>query len=346
MDKFIRIGIDTSKSVFQLHGVDAGEQPALRKKLRRKELVAFLGQLEPTEIGMEACGGSHHWARVMEGLGHTVKLMAPQLVKPYVKRGKNDAADAAALCEAMSRPDMRFVAAKSAEQQAALMLAGVRDRLVRNRTQLSNAIRGYAAEFGLIAPKGLDKIEPLLVRAVGDESLPALARELFAAQGREYGQLQGEIREIEAKLMAWHRNNECSRRLAEVPSIGPIGGTLLAMKVPEAASFRSGRDFAAWIGLTPRDHSTAGKQRLGAITRAGDPALRSVLVVGAMAVVRQALRNPAKASPWLVDLLRRKARKNAAVALANKTARIAWKMMMTGERYNPNRAVLGNAMAA
>ena len=346
MEKFIRIGIDTSKSVFQLHGVDAGEQPVLRKKLRRKDLVGFLGQLEPTEIGMEACGGSHHWARVMEGLGHTVKLMAPQLVKPYVKRGKNDAADAMALCEAMSRPDMRFVAAKSAERQAALMLAGVRDRLVRNRTQLSNAIRGYAAEFGLIAPKGLDKIEPLLARAVGDESLPPLARELFASQGREYGQLQGEIREIEAKLMAWHRNNECSRRLAEVPSIGPIGGTLLAMKVPEAASFRSGRDFAAWIGLTPRDHSTAGRQRLGAITRAGDPALRSVLVVGAMAVVRQALRNPAKASPWLVDLLKRKPRKIAAVALANKTARIAWKMMMTGERYNANRAALANAMAA
>lgn len=346
MDKLIRIGIDTSKSVFQLHGVNAAEQPVLRKKLGRKELVAFLGRLEPTMIGMEACGGSHHWSRVVEGLGHTVKLMAPQLVKPYVKRGKNDAADAEALCEAMSRPGMRFVPAKSAEQQAALMLAGLRDRLVGNRTQLSNAIRGYAAEFGLIAPKGLDKIEPLLARAVGDERLPKLARELFASQGREYGRLQAQIREIEAKLMGWHRDNECSRRLAEVPGIGPIGGTLLAMKVPEAASFRSGRDFAAWIGLTPRDHSTAGKQRLGAITRAGDPALRSVLVVGAMAVVRQALRNPAKASPWLVDLLKRKPRKLAAVALANKTARIAWKMMMTGERHHADRAALVNAVAA
>jgi len=346
VDKLIRIGIDTSKSVFQLHGVNAAEQPVLKEKLRRRELVAFLGRLEPTVIGMEACGGSHHWVRVFEEVGHTVKLMAPQLVKPYVKRGKNDAADAEALCEAMSRPGMRFVAAKSAEQQAALMLAGVRDRLVRNRTQLSNAIRGYATEFGLIAPKGLDKIEPLLMRAVEDKNLPHLARELFAAQGREYGQLQAQIRDIEGKLMAWHRENECSRRLAKVPSIGPIGGTLLAMKVPEAASFRSGRDFAAWIGLTPRDHSTAGRQRLGAITRAGDPALRSVLVVGAMAVIRQALRNPDKASPWLVELLRRKPRKIAAVALANKTARIAWKMMMTGEHYNANRAALVNAMAA
>jgi transposase len=346
VDKLIRIGIDTSKSVFQLHGVNAAEQPVLRKKLRRKELVAFLGRLDPTMIGIEACGGSHYWARALGELGHGVKLMAPQLVKPYVKRGKNDAADAEALCEAMSRPRMRFVAAKSAEQQAAMMLAGVRDRLVGNRTQLSNAIRSYAAEFGLIAPKGLDKIEPLLARAVGDESLPELARVLFASQGQEYARLQAQIREIEARLMAWHRDNECSQRLAQVPSIGPIGGTLLAMKVPEAGNFRSGRDFAAWIGLTPRDHSTAGKQRLGAITRAGDPALRSVLVVGAMAVIRQALRNPAKASPWLVDLLKRKPRKLAAVALANKTARIVWKMMMTGERYNANRAALVNAMAA
>jgi transposase len=346
VDKLIRIGIDTSKSVFQVHGVNAAEQPVLRKKLRRKALVPFLAKLEPTVIGLEACGGSHYWARTIEGLGHQVRPIAPQLVKPYVKRGKNDAADAEAVCEAMSRPRMRFVAVKSAEQQAALMLVGVRDRLVRNRTQLSNAIRGYAAEFGLIAPKGLDKIEPLLARAVGDECLPQLARELFASQGREYAQLQAQIREIEAKLMAWHRDNACSQRLAEVPSIGPIGGTLLAMKVPEAASFRSGRDFAAWIGLTPRDHSTAGKQRLGGITRAGDPALRSALVVGAMAVIRQALRNPAKASPWLLNLLKRKPRKLAAVALANKTARIAWKMMMTGERYNANRAALVNAMAA
>ena len=346
MEQVIRIGIDTSKNVFQLHGVNAGEQVVLKRKLRRKELVAFLGGLAPTVIGIEACGGSHYWARVLEELGHTVKLLAPQLVKPYVKRGKNDAADAAGLCEAMSRPGMRFVPAKSPEQQAGLMLIGVRARLVRNRTQLSNAIRGYAAEFGLMASKGLDKIEPLLARAQADEGLPELARELFASQSREYAGLQGEIREIEAKLMAWHRGNECSRRLAEVPSIGPIGGTLLAMKVPQAAAFQSGRHFAAWIGLTPRDHSTAGKQRLGGITRAGDPALRSVLVVGAMAVVRQALRNPDRASPWLVDLLKRKPRKLAAVALANKTARIAWKMMMTGERYNQRRAAPPIATAA
>ena len=278
MDKITRIGMDTSKQIFQLHGVNAAELPVLRKKLRRKEMVGFFAQLEPTVIGIEACAGAHHWARVLEGLGHRVRLLAPQFVKPYVKRGKNDAADAEALCEAMSRPTMRFVPVKTAEQQAALMLAGLRDRLIRTRTQLSNAIRGYAAEFGLIAARGLDKIEPLLARIAGDETVPALARELFAAQAKEYAQLQARLREVEAQLMAWHRTNEASRRLATIPGIGPIGATMLATKVPDPQVFRSGRHFAAWIGLTPKDHSTAGKQRLGVITRAGDEALRSVLV--------------------------------------------------------------------
>jgi len=263
VEKLIRIGVDTSKSVFQLHGVNAAEQAVLKKKLRRKDLVAFLARLEPTVIGLEACGGSHYWARELAALGHTVKLIAPQLVKPYVKRGKNDAADAAAVCEAMSRPEMRFVPAKSPDQQAALMLAGVRDRLIRNRTQLSNAIRGYAAEFGLIAAKGLEKIEPLLARAAADETLPALAREVFASQGQEYARLQAQLKEIEAKLMAWHRGNECSRHLAEIPGVGPIGATMLVMKTPDPKAFRSGRYFAAWIGLTAKDHSTGGKQRLG-----------------------------------------------------------------------------------
>ncbi|HET6161895.1 MAG TPA: IS110 family transposase [Dongiaceae bacterium] len=346
MEKLIRIGIDTSKSVFQLHGVDAGERLVLRKKVRRKELVGFLAGLESTVIGMEACGGSHYWARVIEGLGHQVRLIAPQLVKPYVKRGKNDAADAEAVCEAMSRPGMRFVAAKSAEQQAALMLIGVRDRLVQNRTQLTNAIRGYAAEFGLIAAKGLEKIDLLLARAQADETLPKLTRDLFALQAREYAGLQARLREVEEKLMAWHRGNECSRRLAEIPGIGPIGAVMLAMKAPDPTVFRSGRHFAAWIGLTPRDHSTAGKVRLGGITRAGDPALRSVLVVGAMAVIRQAGKSKGRGSPWLQELLARKPRKVAAVALANKTARIAWTMMMTGQSYDATRGRTPGAAAA
>jgi transposase len=343
MEKLIRIGMDASKSVFQLHGVDGTEQPVLKKKLRRREVVPFFSKLDPTVIAIEACGGSHYWARSLRELGHEVRLMAPQHVKPYVKRGKNDAADAEALCEAMSRPGMKFVAAKSPAEQAALMLAGMRDRLIKARTQLSNAIRSYAAEFGLIAPKGLDKIEPLLMRATTDENLPELARRLFALHGREYAKLQGEIRDVEAMLMTWHRGNQDSRNLAEVPGIGPIGGARMAMKKADAAACQSARFYAAWIGLTPKDHSTAGKLRLGGITRAGDPALRSTLVVGAMAVIRQAKCNPAKASPWLLALLKRKPKKLVAVALANKNARIAWKMMMTGERYDPNRVAPANA---
>jgi transposase len=267
-------------------------------------------------------------------LGHAVVLVPPQYVKPYVKRNKNDAADAEAICEAMSRPRMRFVPVKTAEQQAALMLAGVRDQLCRRRTQLSNAIRGYAAEFGLVAAKGLDKIEPLLARIAADEKLPALARELFAEQAEDYARLTLKLRRIDAKLMAWHRHNALSRRLAEVPAIGPIGASLLAMKVPDPQAFRSGRDFAAWIGLTPKDHSTAGKTRLGTITRAGDESLRSVLVVGATAVIQQVRRGRGHPSPWLIALLRRKPPKLAAVALANKTARIAWKLMVSGQRYD------------
>lgn len=346
MEKLIRIGMDTSKSVFQLHGVDAEEQPVLKKQLRRSQVVPFFSRLAPTVVAIEACGSAHYWARTLKGLGHEVRLIAPQRVKPYVPRGKNDAADAAGLCEAMSRPRMKFVAAKLADEQAALMLAGMRDRLIKTRTQVSNAIRSYAAEFGLIARKGLDKIEPLLMRASTDEGVPELARRLFALHGREYVRLQGEIRELEAMLMVWHRANPDSRALAEVPGIGPVGGARMAMKKVDAMACKSARYYAAWIGLTPKDHSTAGKQRLGGITRAGDPALRAVLVTGAMAVIRQAERNPAKASPWLLALLKRKDKKRVAVALANKNARIAWKLMRTGERYNPHHRALATATAA
>ncbi len=338
MEQLIRIGMDTSKQVFQLHGVNAAEEPVLCRKMRRREMVRFFERLEPTIIGIEACGAAHHWGRVLQEMGHQVKLLPPEYAKAYVKRSKNDAADAAALCEAMSRPTMRFVAVKTADQQAAQMLAGTRDRLVRRRTQLSNAIRGYATEFGVIAGRGLAKIEPLLARLDEEKTLPKLARELFATHAREYAQLAAELEEIEAKLMAWHRQNEASRRLVRIPGIGPIGATLLAMKTPQPEAFRSGRQFAAWIGLTPKDHSTAGKTRLGAITRAGDAMLRQVLVVGATAVIQQARRGKGQPSPWLVELLKRKPPKLAAVALANKTARIAWKLMVSGEHYTSNRA--------
>ncbi len=337
MREIIRIGMDTSKHIFVLHGVDAAERAVLRKRLSRKQVLEFFAKLPSTVIGIEACGAAHYWARELGKLGHEVKLMAPQLVKPYVTRNKNDGRDADGLCEAMSRPRMRFVPVKSAEQQAALMLAGVRDGLIARRTQLSNAIRGYAAEFGLIAPKGLDKIEPLLARIAQDESLPAIARELFAMQGRDYAQLQGELKAIEARLLAWHRANATSRRLAQIPSVGPIIATSLVMKTPDPHAFRSGRWFAAWLGLTPKDHSTAGKTRLGKITRAGDETLRRLLVAGATAVIRQARLGRGQPSRWLVALLRRKPPKLAAVALANKVARIAWKLMVTGESYDAAR---------
>ena len=337
MGEIKRIGMDTSKQIFQLHGVNEAEQPVLRKKLRRTEMVRFFERQEPTVVAIEACGAAHYWARELGRLGHEVKLIAPQLAKPYVKRGKNDAADAEALCEAASRPSMRFVPGKTAEQQAALMLAGVRERLVRNRTQLANTIRGTAAEFGVIAAKGLAQIEPLLARLQADATLPALARELFAVQAEEAAQLAARIAVIDAKLLAWHRANALSRRLTAVPTIGPIVATLLVMKTPDAHAFRRGRDFAAWLGLTPKDHSTAGKVKLGGITRAGDETLRSLLVVGATAVVWQTRRDR-HPLPWLVELLKRKPPKLAAVALANKTARIAWKMMMSGQAYDPTRA--------
>jgi transposase len=337
--------MDTSKHIFQLHGVNTAEEPVLRKKLRRKEMFAFLEQLAPTVIAIEACGASHHCARLLQSFGHSVKLIAPQLVKPYLKRGKNDAADAEALCEAMSRPTMRFVPVKTAEQQAALMLVGVRDRLIRNRTQLTNAIRGYAGEFGLTAAKGRAHLASLLECIQADEGLPALARELFAAQAKEYAQLQAQIDQVDARLIAWHRADECSQRLIKIPGVGPIGAVLLTMKTPEPELFRSGRQFAAWIGLTPKDHSTAGKVRLGGITRAGDEGLRSVLVVGATTVIRHAQRG-GKPSPWLTELLKRKPPKLAAVALANKMARIAWKLMVTGENYAVTAAPAALAGAA
>ena len=334
MEQITRIGMDTSKNVFQLHGVNGADEPIFRKKLTRPEMVRFYEKLAPTIVAIEACGSAHHWARFLGSLGHEVKLIAPQLAKPYVKRGKNDAADAEALCEAMSRPTMRFVPIKSKDEQAALMLIGMRARLIKNRTQLANSIRGYAAEFGVTIAIGMCRIEALLEKIVTDDSLPKLTRELFALHGKEYADLQREIEKLEDRVMAWHRSNECSQRLAKIPGVGPIGAALLMMKTPDPHLFTSGRAFAAWIGLTPKDHSTAGKARLGRITRAGDEMLRSTLVVCATAVASHARRTKGgNASLWLRGLLERKKPKLAAVALANKIARIAWKLMVSGEQY-------------
>lgn len=338
MEKITRIGMDTSKRFFQLHGVDATERVVLRRRLRRDKVLAFFATLAPTKIGIEACGAAHHWARELKKLGHEVVLIAPQHAKRYVKRNKNDAADAAAICEAMSRPDMTFVPAKTQDQQAALMLAGVRDRLTGARTQITNSIRGYAAEFGHVAEKGLDKIEPLLANLREDTTLPETARETFAALAKELAYVGNQLEAIEKKLMAWHRGDKESRRLAKIEGVGPIGAMLLALKTPAPQIYPSGRDYGAWLGLTPKDHSTAGKHKMGAITHAGDEMLRRVLVAGAMSVCKLAKQRPEKVSPWLRQLVASKPLMLAAVALANKNARIAWKMMVSGEEYDPTRS--------
>jgi len=340
MGKIIRIGVDTSKSVFQLHGVDEKEAWVLRRKLRRSQMLEFFAKLEPTQVGLEACGASHHWARALEALCHEVVLIPPQHCKPYVSRGKNDKADAEAICEAMSRPKVakRFVPVKTVAQQALTMVVKTRQKLIARRTQLSNTIRGHAAEFGLVAAKGLCRIAALLAQ-VQESEIPEQAKQMFDLLKAQYVEVEMHLHQAEKTLMSFHRQNELSRRLAEVPGIGPIGATLLVAKVADPKAYKSGRDFSAWLGLTPKDHSTAGKLRLGGITRAGDEAIRSVLVQGATAVIQQVKRgHPRNASPWLSGLMARKPEKLVAVALASKTARIAWKLMVSGERYNPRKA--------
>jgi transposase len=327
----IRVGLDTSKHVFQIHGVDENEQAVLRRQLRRGAVEKFFAELPSTRIGIEACGASHHWARRLRGLGHEVLLMPPQYIKAYVKRGKNDAIDAEAICEAMSRPTMRFVPVKTVEQQAALTMLGVRDLLVKQRTMLINAIRGHAAEFGVTAAKGPKQITELLGRLASDQGVPALAREMLGLLASQLEAVNGKLKAIEARLMAWHRHDQTSQCLATIPGVGPIGGVSFALKVPDAKAFRSGRHFAGWIGITPRENSTAGRHRPGKISRQGDEDLRRLLVLGATAVIQQAKRG--RAAPWLLGLLARKAKKLAAVALANKMARIVWAMMVSGETY-------------
>lgn len=328
----IRIGLDTAKHVLQLHGVDEKERPVLRRRLGRKEVEPFFAKLPPTRIGLEACGASHHWARVLRGLGHAVVLLPPQYIKPYVKRGKNDALDAEAICEAMSRPSMRFVPVKSAEQQAALMLLRTRELLVKQRTMLTNAMRGHAAEFGVVAAKGLAKVSELLQRAHAAEAgVPALALELLRLLASQLDALDLKLKTIEAKLMAWHKADPVSQCLATQPGIGPIGAVSFALRVSDPKAFRSGRHFAAWLGLTPKENATGGRARPGRISRQGDQSLRRLLVLGATTVIQFA--KPGRASSWLIDLLARRPRKLAAVALANKMARILWAMMVSGELY-------------
>jgi len=329
-----RIAVDTSKHLFTLHGVDEREHPVLRRELKRHQVEAFFRKQPPTEVVLEACGGSHHWGRMLAALGHRVRLLAPQYVKPFVKRGKNDRNDAEAISEAAARPTMRSVPVKSAEQQAETMALSVRELLVKQRTQLVNALRGHAAEFGVIVGKGVGQAGKLAERVAADPAVPPPAQAMFALLGERIAELGGTLAELDRELGAQHKANPVSRQLAEVPGIGPLGALTLALTV-DARQFKSGRHFAAWLGLTPKENSTAGKQRLGGISREGNERLRQLLVLGATSVIRAVRPGSRLATPWLLGLLGRRPRMVAAVALANKMARIVWAMMTSGEAYRP-----------
>jgi transposase len=333
MTEISRIGLDTSKAVFTLHAVDEAGQPVLRVNLRRAQLIPFFRKRAPTVVAMEACGGSHHWARKLTALGHTVRLIPPQYVKPYVKRGKNDRNDAEAICEAAGRPGMRFVLAKTEDQQAQALVLKVRTTLVEQRTQLINALRGHAAEFGMIAAKGTGKVAALLAAIEAEATIPPIGKQMLALLGQQIDHLDGQIKQLEAQLAAMHKANAISQLLATAPGIGPIIALSFALEIDPAA-FESGRHLAAWLGLTPKEHSTGGKQRLGGISKAGHERLRALLVNGATAVIKAAERPGSKlATDWLLRLLARRPKKVAAVALANKMARMIWAMMTTGEAY-------------
>lgn len=328
------IGLDIAKNVFQVHGIDGEGQVLLRRKVRRDQVLALFGGLEACLVGMEACATAHHWARELAALGHEVKLMPPAYVKAYVKRNKNDAADAEAICEAVRRPTMRFVAVKSVDAQSILMLHRARHLLVRQRTAQVSALRAHLAEYGIIAPKGRAHVRDLTATLDrGEGMLPVIARQVLILIARTIEGLSEQIRKIEIELMAWHRTNQTCQRLETVPGIGFITATALAATVVDAKVFRSGRQFAAWLGLVPKQHSTGGKERMGGISKMGDRYLRHLLVVGATAIVRYTRRKATAVSAWANQLLERKPARLVTVAVANKMARIAWAVMAREENY-------------
>jgi transposase len=335
MGEVITIGLDIAKSVFQAHGVDGAGAVVIRKRLSRAKVLVFFADLPACLIGIEACPSAHHWGRELEALGHTVRLMPPSYVKAYLKRSKNDANDAAAICEAVTRPSMRFVALKTKEQQASLMLHRTRQMLVRQRTMLINAMRGHLAELGIVSAKGRNGTGELLriITDGADGRIPPVARGILGVLARQYSAIGAEIGSIQKGILAWHRSCEASRRLEEIPGIGPIVATALVAEIGDWKAFGSGRNLAAWIGLVPKQHTTGGKDRLGGITKQGNRYLRWLLVTGAMAVIRYAQKHGTHKRPWLGRLMERRPTKVAAVALATKIARVAWAIMVHGDRY-------------
>jgi error-prone DNA polymerase len=342
------IGMDTAKSVFQVHGVDAAGNPQMKRKLRREEVILFFEKQERCMVVLKACGAGHHWARVLTGLGHEAKLLAPETARPFVKKGKkNDAADAAALCEAASRPDVKFVPAKSREQQGMLALHSARALLVKQQTMLANAMRGLATEFGLVVAKGVHKLDELEAQFQEEASVPLTAKTAFAELHGHSLAAAARIMEIEARIVAHARQDDTARRLATIPGIGPITASLLAATVGNnVATFKSARNFAAWLGLVPRQFSTGGKTRLGRITKTGNSEIRRLLVIGATSMVFRAGQWNSAAGAWLRGVLERRPVRLATVALANKMTRIAWAVMTRGEAYQAKgRAVTAAAVA-
>ena len=328
------IGLDLAKHVFQVHGVAADGQVVLRRQLRRSELLKFFRALPACLVGMEACASAHYWARQLSALGHTVRLMPATFVKPYAKRGKSDAIDAEAICEAVTRPTMRFVPVKSAEQQSVVMLHRTRDLLVRQRTMLVNALRGHLGEFGVIGPKGISRLSDLLALASSTPvcELPDLARECVELLLAQIEDLQRRVSVVERSIAHWHRTNEVSRRLETIPGVGVISATAIAALVPDAGSFRSSRQFAAWIGLVPRLSGTGGKVQLGRISKAGNRYLRRLLTLGATSLVHYARRSPQKWA-WIATLLARRPTRVVITAVANKLARIVWAVLGSSESF-------------
>jgi transposase len=335
MEEVITIGIDLAKNVFQLHGIDGSGEAVIRRQLRRARVLPFFAKLPPCLVGMEACATAHYWAREIGALGHEVRLMPPCYVKPYVKRNKSDAADAEAISEAVTRPTMRFVAVKDMEQQAVLMLHRSRELLVRQRTMLVNAIRAHMAEFGIVAPQGIQRVKELfaVIADEDDDRLPPVARICLQGLVRQFLSSHEEITHLEKRIHVWHRASETSRRLETIPGIGPITASALAASISDPELFRNGRELAAWIGLVPRQSSTGGRERLGHISKQGDQYLRWLLVAGAMSVIRQARHKDPTLIPWLAHMLATKPAKVVAVAQANKTARIAWALLRNGGTY-------------
>jgi transposase len=335
MHTITTIGLDIAKSVFQVHGVDAAGQVVIRRQLKRRCVLAFFQKLPPCLVGIEACASSHHWSRELQAAGHTVRLMPPAYVKPYVKRQKNDATDAEAICEAVTRANMRFVPTKTPEQQSGLVLHRTRHLFIRQQTSVINAIRAHLAEFGIIAPVGRHGVEDLLrvVADPNDKRVPDIARACLAALGAQLRRIKEQILEFDRMIRAWHRSSEMSRRLDDCPGVGPALATAVVASVADPMAFKSGRNFSAWVGLVPKQRSSGGKERLGGISKQGDRYLRGLFVVGALAVIRYAKIHGTKHRPWLAALLERRPTKVAAIALANKIARMVWAMMVKGERY-------------